>query len=392
MLIDTHCHLDFPDFAEDLPAYVARAEAAGVGRMVTISTQVARFATYAAIAERFSSVWCSVGTHPHHADEELDIFTEDLVRLSQHPRCVAIGEAGLDYHYDSSPRAAQAQGLRTHIAAARITQLPLVIHSREADDDMAAILREEMGKGAFPAILHCFTAGEALAMAGVELGLYVSFSGILTFRNAEQIREIAKAVPADRLLVETEGERRRETPAVREAPGRDHGDLHGIGDARDEHQARHVAAVGGRLVARDEERIGSVLRRPHGVAAIDDGGDHLAPVFVGRLDEPVPLSEGEVDDGDLFLQEDLRVAGRPGEEQGGVGPEGLVREPADLADGCPRLVGVQGPRGEDAQAARVGDSGHHARDADPAHAGQDDRVPDAEQFRDPGLHDVSSAA
>ncbi|MBA4221098.1 MAG: LuxR family transcriptional regulator, partial [Methylobacterium sp.] len=130
MLIDTHCHLDFPDFAEDIASYVGRAEAAGVGRMVTISTRVGRFATYAALAERFASVWCTVGTHPHGAHEELDVTAEQLVALSRHPRCVAIGEAGLDYHYDKSPREAQEQGLRTHIAAARETQLPLVIHSR----------------------------------------------------------------------------------------------------------------------------------------------------------------------------------------------------------------------------------------------------------------------
>ena len=204
MLIDTHCHLDFPDFADELRSYVARAEAAGVGRMVTISTRVARFAAYAAIAERFASVWCSVGTHPHGAHEELDVTAEQLVALSAHPRCVAIGEAGLDYHYDKSPREAQAQGLRVHIAAARITQLPLVIHARQADDDMIAILREEMGKGAFPAILHCFTAGEALAMTGVELGLYVSFSGILTFKTSEELRRIARMVPRERLLVETD--------------------------------------------------------------------------------------------------------------------------------------------------------------------------------------------
>ncbi|PTM42902.1 TatD family hydrolase [Bosea sp. 124] len=204
MLIDTHCHLDFPDFAEELDGYVARAEAAGVGRMVTISTRVARFAAYAAIAERFASVWCSVGTHPHGAHEELDVTPEQLVALSAHPRCVAIGEAGLDYHYDKSPREAQAQGLRVHIAAARLTQLPLVIHARQADDDMIAILREEMGKGAFPAILHCFTAGEALALAGVELGLYISFSGILTFKTSEELRRIARMVPRERLLVETD--------------------------------------------------------------------------------------------------------------------------------------------------------------------------------------------
>jgi TatD DNase family protein len=204
MLIDTHCHLDFPDFAEELGSYVARAEAAGVSRMVTISTRVARFKTYAAIAERFASVWCSVGTHPHGAHEELDVTAEQLASLSQHPRCVAIGEAGLDYHYDKSPREAQAQGLRVHIAAARLTQLPLVIHSRQADDDMIAILREETEQGAFPAILHCFTAGEALAQAGVALGFYVSFSGILTFKTSEELRRITRLVPRDRLLVETD--------------------------------------------------------------------------------------------------------------------------------------------------------------------------------------------
>lgn len=212
MLIDTHCHLDFPDFAEDIGSYVGRAEAAGVGRMVTISTRVARFATYAALAERFPAVWCTVGTHPHGAHEELDVTADQLVALSRHPRCVAIGEAGLDYHYDKSPRDAQEQGLRTHIAAARETQLPLVIHSREADEDMAAILREEMGKGAFPAILHCFTAGGMLARTGVELGLYVSFSGILTFKTSQALRDIARDIPLERLLVETDAPYLAPTP------------------------------------------------------------------------------------------------------------------------------------------------------------------------------------
>lgn len=212
MLIDTHCHLDFPDFAGDIEAYVSRAEAAGVSRMVTISTRVARFAAYAALAERFPSVWCTVGTHPHGAHEELDVTAAQLVELSRHPRCVAIGEAGLDYHYDKSPREAQKQGLLTHIAAARETQLPLVIHSREADEDMAAILREEMGKGAFPAILHCFTAGEMLARTGVALGLYVSFSGILTFKTSEALRAIAREIPLERLLVETDAPYLAPTP------------------------------------------------------------------------------------------------------------------------------------------------------------------------------------
>jgi TatD DNase family protein len=149
-------------------------------------------------------VFCSVGTHPHNAAEEPDVAVEELVRLSRHPKVVAIGEAGLDYHYDKSPRPAQAQGFRTHIAAARETGLPLVIHARSADDDIAAILEEESGKGAFPFILHCFSSGRRLAEIGVALGGYVSFSGILTFKNSEDLRSIARDVPRDRLLVETD--------------------------------------------------------------------------------------------------------------------------------------------------------------------------------------------
>lgn len=204
MLIDSHCHLDFEALANDIDGVLARAAAAGVTGMVTISTHVEKFSTYTAIAEQHSNIWCSVGTHPHHADEELHITTDDLVRLSAHPRCVAIGEAGLDYFYDNAPREAQATGLHRHIAAARITGLPLVIHSRKCDDDMAAILRDESAKGAFPFLLHCFTAGEALARTALDLGGYISFSGIITFRNAEEIREVARFVPSDRYLVETD--------------------------------------------------------------------------------------------------------------------------------------------------------------------------------------------
>ena len=204
MLIDSHCHLDFEALANDIDGVLARAAAAGVTGMVTISTYVEKFSTYAALAERYPNVWCSVGTHPHHADEELHIAVDDLVRLSAHPRCVAIGEAGLDYFYDNAPREAQATGLRRHIAAARITGLPLVIHSRQADDDMADILEEESGQGAFPFVLHCFTAGPDLARRALALGGYVSFSGIITFRNAEEIREVAKFVPTDRYLIETD--------------------------------------------------------------------------------------------------------------------------------------------------------------------------------------------
>jgi TatD DNase family protein len=204
MLVDSHCHLDFPEFAPELDAVVARAEAAGIGRMVTISTRVKRHAQILAIAERFPSVTCSVGTHPHHAHEELDITADDLIARTSHPKVVAIGEAGLDYHYDNAPRDAQEQGFRTHIAAARATQLPLVIHAREADDDTARILEEETGKGPFPAVLHCFTGGPELARRALALGHYISFTGIVTFRNSADLRAIAKDVPADRFLVETD--------------------------------------------------------------------------------------------------------------------------------------------------------------------------------------------
>jgi TatD DNase family protein len=204
MLVDSHCHLDFPDFAGDLDGIVARARAAGVGRMVTISTRVRKLPDLLAIAERFDDVFCSVGTHPHHAHEELDIAVTDLVALTAHPKVVAIGEAGLDYFYDKSPRAAQEQGFRAHIAAARQTGLPLVIHSREADDDMARILEAETGKGAFPAILHCFTGGKDLARRAIALGLHISFTGILTFKNSQNLRDIAASLPADRILVETD--------------------------------------------------------------------------------------------------------------------------------------------------------------------------------------------
>src|ERR1700749_4362596 len=151
-LVDSHCHLDFPDFSSELDAVVARARAAGLARMVTISTRVRRFAGVLSIAERFPEVYCSVGTHPHYAHEELDVTAADLVAHAQHPKVVAIGEAGLDYHYDNSPREAQERGFRTHIAAARESGLPIVIHSREADADTARILEEESGKGAFPAV------------------------------------------------------------------------------------------------------------------------------------------------------------------------------------------------------------------------------------------------
>jgi TatD DNase family protein len=204
MLVDSHCHLDFPDFATELDGVVDRARAAGVGRIVTISTRVKQHAAVLAIAERFSNVYCSVGTHPHHAHEELDIAVEHLVALTRAAKVVAIGEAGLDYHYSYSSPDAQEQGFRNHIAAARETGLPLVIHSRDADLDMAKILEEESGKGAFPAVLHCFTGGQELAQRAISLGLYISFTGILTFKKSEDLRLIAATLPPDRILVETD--------------------------------------------------------------------------------------------------------------------------------------------------------------------------------------------
>ncbi|RDI56757.1 TatD family hydrolase [Microvirga subterranea] len=204
MLIDSHCHLDFPDLQARLPEVLAHAAEAGIGRMVTISTHVARFETYRALAEAHRDVFFTVGTHPHNAAEEPDVPASRLVALSAHPRCIAIGEAGLDYHYDKSPRDVQRKVFRTHIAATRETGLPLVIHARNADEDMIEILSDEMGRGRFGAVLHCFSSGEQLAQVGVDLGLYVSFSGILTFRNSEDIRRIAAQVPRDRLLVETD--------------------------------------------------------------------------------------------------------------------------------------------------------------------------------------------
>ena len=204
MLVDSHCHLDFPERKDELDAVLARARAASVGLMLTISTRVRRFVELRQIAEAHDNVFCSVGTHPHHAAEEPDIMVEELVELARHQKVVAIGEAGLDYHYDNSPRDVQKKSFRTHIAAARETGLPLVIHARDADADIARMLEEETAKGAFPFVLHCFTGGPDLARRGLALGGYISFSGVITFKNADALRDIAMAVPYDRLLVETD--------------------------------------------------------------------------------------------------------------------------------------------------------------------------------------------
>ena len=204
LLVDSHCHLDFPDFAADLDALMERAAAADIARVVSISTRLRQADQLLGIVERFANVFGSIGTHPHYAHEELDVTVEELVERSRHPKIVAIGEAGLDYHYDYSPRDAQEIGFRRHIAAARATGLPLIVHAREADADIGRILEEESGKGAFQAVLHCFTASRELALRAIDLGFYVGFSGILTFKKSVELRAIAAELPSDRILVETD--------------------------------------------------------------------------------------------------------------------------------------------------------------------------------------------
>ena len=204
-LVDSHCHLDFPDFAGDIDGVIARAAAVGVTKMVTISTRVAKFDQIRAIAEAHPEIWCTIGTHCHNAAEEAHVDRDVLLRLAAHPRCVGIGEAGLDYHYDLAPRDAQMKSFIEHIAAARESGLPLVIHSREADDDMARVLEDETAaNGAFPHLLHCFSSSAELARRSLAIGGYVSFSGILTFKKAEEVRAAAEEVPMDRLLLETD--------------------------------------------------------------------------------------------------------------------------------------------------------------------------------------------
>lgn len=204
-LVDSHCHLDFPDFAEELDEVVARARRAGLVRMVTIGTRVRRFEEILAIARRYDDVSCTVGTHPHNAGEETDVTADQLVAIAEaHPEVVGIGECGLDYYYDNSPRAAQAAGFRAHVEAARRTGLPVIVHTRDADEDTWKILEECYADGPFTGVLHCFSSGRELAMRAVQLGMYVSLSGIVTFRKSEDLRAIVADLPADRLLVETD--------------------------------------------------------------------------------------------------------------------------------------------------------------------------------------------
>lgn len=207
MLIDSHCHLDYPDFAEEgVDKVVMRALGAGVLHMVTICTRIAEFDKVKAVAEKFDEVDCTVGTHPHHADEEFEktITVEKLVELSRHKKIVGLGETGLDYYYKHAPADSQHERFRVHIQASLETGLPLIIHTRDADDDTIRILREEAKGKQIRAVLHCFSSTRKLAEEALAMGLYISFSGITTFKNAQDLRDIAKDVPMDKILVETD--------------------------------------------------------------------------------------------------------------------------------------------------------------------------------------------
>jgi len=204
MLVDSHCHLDFPEFAPELDAVVARAEGAGVGVCVTIGTTLAKFPNVLEVARRFANVYCSVGIHPHEAKAEPLEGPAPLIARAQHPKVVGIGETGLDYYYEHSPREAQIANFRAHIAAACELGLPLIVHTRDAEDDTIAILHDELGQGRFTGLIHCFTGTQRLADAALELGFFISASGIATFKKSEELRAVLKTVPLDRLLVETD--------------------------------------------------------------------------------------------------------------------------------------------------------------------------------------------
>lgn len=204
MLIDSHCHLDYLARDGNLDGALERARAAGVSPMLTISTKLREFDVIRAIADAEPDVFCSVGVHPHEAEKEPETATAELIRLAEHPKAVGIGETGLDYFYEHSPRDVQQTVFRAHIAAARETALPLIVHTRDAEDDTIAIMEEEMGKGAYPGLIHCFSGTQRLADAALAMGFYISISGIVTFKKADELRDVVRTVPLDRLLVETD--------------------------------------------------------------------------------------------------------------------------------------------------------------------------------------------
>ena len=204
MFVDSHCHLNYKGLAEDQAGVLERARAAGVDTMLNISTRASEWDDVIAVAEREPDVWASVGIHPHDADAHPDVETETLVGRAAHPRIVGIGESGLDYYYDHSDRERQRDSFRAHIAAARETGLPIIVHTRDAEEDTASILAEEMGKGAYKGVIHCFTASADFARKALDFGLYISISGIVTFKNARDLQETARSLPSDRLLIETD--------------------------------------------------------------------------------------------------------------------------------------------------------------------------------------------
>ncbi len=261
MLVDSHCHLDFPDFAGEIGGVMARAKEAGVGLMLTVGTQLSKAATALALAERFPEVYATVGVHPHHVAEEGTVTLDDLIARADHPRVVGIGESGLDFFYDFSPRPMQEASFRLHIAAARQLGLPLVIHSRDADDDMLRILRDEVAAGRFSALMHCFSSGRKLAEGAIDLGLYVSASGVITFNRSEDLRDIFRDLPLDRLLVETD------SPYLAPVPLRGRRNE----PANVAHTARTLAAVKGvgvaeiaRITTRNFLRLFSCVTPPEG--------------------------------------------------------------------------------------------------------------------------------
>jgi TatD DNase family protein len=203
-LIDSHCHLEYEGLAEDQPGVLARARAAGIQGFLNISTRQSEWDRVVGTAEREPDVWASIGIHPHEADQHADLGEAALLAAAEHPKVIGIGETGLDYYYDKSDRQVQQALFRTHIAVSRQSGLPLIIHTRDADDDTVAILEDEFGKGAFPALIHCFTASAAFGRRVLELGLTISLSGIVTFKNARELQDFAPTIPADRLLVETD--------------------------------------------------------------------------------------------------------------------------------------------------------------------------------------------
>ncbi len=204
MLVDSHCHLNYPGLVEELPDVLARARTAGIGTMVCICSRMSEFPDIRAIAEANPDVYCSVGVHPHDSGSEDPIALETLLDAAKHPKVIGIGETGLDFYYDSSPRDAQESNFRIHIAAARETGLPLIVHTRDADARTVEILGDEFRKGPFPGLIHCFTAGPELAESVIKLGFYISLSGIITFKNAEAIRDTVSRLPIERILVETD--------------------------------------------------------------------------------------------------------------------------------------------------------------------------------------------